>query len=153
MDHGSAMLRLAVDSDREADNSILARWTEQLGQELKGLGVVTARPVDADLSADAKSGGTALTELLVALASSGVLVAVVQSVQAFVTRAKGSTVHLEIEGDVIDVQGVADDERRRLVEAWLLRQNSRFDTRPVLPGTSLPTGQDPGGNAPGSTVR
>ncbi|WP_345022081.1 hypothetical protein [Streptomyces shaanxiensis] len=115
--------------------------------------MIAARPVDADLPADAKSGGAALTELLVALASSSVLVAVVQSVQAFVTRANGSTVHLEIDGDVIDLQGVGDEERQRLVEAWLLRQNCRFGPPPGLTGTSLPPVQDPGGNAPGDTVR
>ncbi|MET8454644.1 hypothetical protein [Streptomyces sp. NPDC005209] len=153
MDHGSAMLRVAVASHRGADISILARWTEQLGQEFKGIGVIAARPIDADLSTDAKSGGAALTELLITLASSSVLVAVVQSVQAFVTRANGSTVHLEIDGDVIDLQGVEEEERQRLVEAWLLRQNSRFGTPSGLTGTSLPPVQDSGGNALGGTAR
>lgn len=83
----------------------------------------STRPSDAEVPAAAKSDGVTLTQLIVSVASSGVLVAVVQTVQSFVTRARGSKVRVEVDGDSIELDNVDDVQRRRIVDAWLARHS------------------------------
>jgi hypothetical protein len=120
MSHPSEV-RIVVGSDRDADLTALTRWTTQLSAELMAAGLRPSRPHDPELPEATKSAGITLTQLVVALASSSVLVAVVRTVQSFATRARGSKIRVELDGDAIELDNADDDQRQQIVDLWLAR--------------------------------
>ncbi|MBG0568191.1 hypothetical protein [Actinoplanes aureus] len=85
--------------------------------ELEAAGLVGPRPV----------GGVSQmpgpNELYAALASSAVLVSVVQAVQAYITRNRGTKGAISINGDSIEVDDASSVERQRLIDAWVARHS------------------------------
>jgi hypothetical protein len=123
----SRAAQIVVYSDGSVDPSVPARWTEQLGAELRTTGLPSKRPGDAEVPDGAKSDAISLTQLVVSVASSGVLVAVVQTVQSFVTRARGSKIRIEFDGDSLELDNVDDEQRQQIINAWLARQVGETD--------------------------
>ncbi|WP_378520864.1 caspase family protein [Nonomuraea helvata] len=60
--------------------------------------------------------------LVVALAGTELLGAIVNAVTAWLTRNQHRSVKLDIEGDVLELTGIASAEQRRLTEVWLRRR-------------------------------
>ena len=117
--------------DDEGDPEELGELTLALRQELLDLDVKAA---------DQASGGpppldsrafelAALGTLVVTVAQSPLLAAVVNAVTVWLTHQQQRTVKIEIDGDVLELSGLPSEERQRLTEAWLRRHTS----------TSMPT--------------
>lgn len=63
-----------------------------------------------------------MTTLLVAIASSGALTAVVTAVQAWVMRNQGRTAKLVLGDDELELTGLSRDQQDKAIKTWLDRQ-------------------------------
>lgn len=99
----------------------LADLTAALGVELLSHGARRAEPPAAVGPAPPGAKGDAIAwgELIVSIA--GGLPAFVAFVRSWTGDHRGSRIRLEIDGDVLVVEGGSDAERERLAQAWLER--------------------------------
>ena len=67
----------------------------------------------------------AVDALVVTLAQSQLLTAVVAAVQSWLSRSQRRSIRLELGGDVLELTGVASAEQRRLTDEWLRRHDGR----------------------------
>jgi hypothetical protein len=111
-----------------SDAEEIEQLSRQLRRQLLELEVARVDPVTSDVVAGGAKAGELLAvgALVVSLVnSSGLLAAVVAQIQAALARMGRHTVRLEIDGDVLEVTGVASDEQRRLIDAWIDRHGRR----------------------------
>jgi hypothetical protein len=117
------MLRLEGERGAAADE--LDRLTLRLRRELLQLDVYDVRHGGVREAPDGARGidpGT-IGSLLVSLAGGpGALRAVVRVVRDWLGRSRARSVHLEIDGDVLEVTGIASANEDRLIEDWLSRR-------------------------------
>jgi hypothetical protein len=69
----------------------------------------------------------ALGGLIVTLAKSSGLAQVIRVVQGWLTRDSRRQVEIQMDGDVLKLSGVTDDDQRRLVDAWIARHAAPAD--------------------------
>lgn len=134
-----SMTRLTVRvHDDLADRDEVAAMTAGLRRELLDLDVAAADPVPAGPAPPGAKAVDleALGALLVTIAESPVLAAVVSAVTAWLAGRRQRSVKLEIDGDVLELTGVPSGEQRRLTQTWLARHS-----RPG-PGTAAPLATD-----------
>ena len=117
-------LTIHLDMDR-AHLDDLESATIRVRQELLEL---HAGDVDRLQSADAKAentkSGTGLGvvgTLLITAPSSAVLTAIVQILKSWVGRSNSRTAKVEIDGDVLEVNGISNSQRDLLIQQWLDR--------------------------------
>jgi hypothetical protein len=126
-DNGSAKLDIQVGLGSEAEAEEVAEATLQLRRELLDL--------DVEAVALARAGepppGTravdfiALGTLVVTIANSGVLNAVVAAIRSWLGGRTQRSVKLQLGGDVLELTGMSSEEQRRLADAWISRHTSR----------------------------
>ena len=120
-------LRVGAGSDADAEE--LATLASQLRDELLGLDLDS---VDLVRSGPAPAGTKAvevlaLGSLIVTLAKSSGLAQVIRVVQGWLTRDSRRQVEIQMDGDVLKLSGVTDDDQRRLVDAWIARHAAPAD--------------------------
>jgi hypothetical protein len=111
-----------------SDAEEIDQLSRQLRRQLLELEVARVDPVTSEVVAGGVKAGELLAvgALVVSLVnSSGLLAAVVAQVQAALARMGRHTVRLEIDGDVLEVTGVASSEQQRLIDAWINRHGDR----------------------------
>jgi membrane-associated two-gene conflict system component 1 (EACC1) len=119
-------LRIAVDAGPEAEQDELERVTRQLRDELLELPVDDIRfPEDGPAPPGAKGDVASIGELVVTLASGGVLPTLVGSVLAWLTRDRSRKVVIELNGDRLELSGASPEQQHALVAAWLDRHAGR----------------------------
>ncbi|WP_214324393.1 caspase, EACC1-associated type [Nonomuraea sediminis] len=134
--------------DDSADAQELDEVTARLRDELLQLDVLVT-PSDAGHGPEGSRAVLSFTVggLVIALAGTELLAAIVEAVTAWLTRNRSRAVKLEIEGDVLELTGVDAGEQRRLTEVWLRRRQST-PTPPAGRRTALIVAgdqyQDPG---------
>jgi hypothetical protein len=102
------------------DESDLDERALQLRQEfLVGLDVDQVSRGRIEVPPQAKGTGIEWAELVVAF--TGGLPGLVALLGSWLSRHKGYSVVMEIDGDRLEVDRVSSDEQRRLVQAWLDR--------------------------------
>jgi hypothetical protein len=121
-------LGLCIDAGPEADAAELDELAVQLREQLLELDIECAdRATVGQAPPGARAGeillAGALTVMLVQ--SSGLLTALVETVQSWVSRSGGRSVKLEIEGDVLEVTGITRTDQRELIETWVDRHTER----------------------------
>jgi hypothetical protein len=123
---GDLRLLLSVVPDPEVDPESAERAARRLRSELADLeaDVATAPVGTAPEGAKGIDLGS-VSAMVVAVSSSGALVAVIDLVRDWLGRQ--SAVHrisVTIDGDTIELDRVAPDEKRRLVDAYLERHSA-----------------------------
>ncbi|WP_285687517.1 caspase family protein [Actinoplanes sp. NBRC 103695] len=124
--------------DELAEPDEVAALAAGLRREILDLDVTAAGPVPAGPS----PAGTravdleALGAILVTIAESPVLAAVVSAVAAWLAGRRQRSVTLEIDGDVLELTGAPSDEQRRSTRTWLSRHS------PPGPGAATPLAAD-----------
>lgn len=124
MTYQATRLTLNINPGPQADAEEIAELTRQLRTEVMELNVESIDLVHArEVPAQAKSGDpiTWGTLLVTLAASGGVLTTLINVLQPWLTRHKGCSVTLEIDGDKLEVQGISSKEQRRLINDWLSR--------------------------------
>jgi len=110
----------------DLDGEALAECAAMLSQELADLDVDEV----ASLSTGAAPPGAKGVELLavgalvVKLArSTKVLSQVVDTMRDWLRRNHADSIRLEIDGDVLEIKGVSQEERKTLIDAWVGRHS------------------------------
>src|SRR3954469_23009995 len=103
--------------DDDADAQELERLTAVLRTELLDLDVLAAEPETGEAPPDARAVlSFALGGLVISFAGMELLGALVGAVPAWLQRDQSRAVKLGIEGDVLELTGVATGEQRRLTD-------------------------------------
>ena len=126
-DNGPAKLDVQVDLGSGAEVEEVAEATLQLRRELLELDV---EAVDLARAGEPPPGTRAvdfiaLGTLVVTVANSGLLNAVVAAVRSWVGGHPQRSIKLQLGGDVLELSGVSSEEQRRLADAWIRRHSSR----------------------------
>jgi hypothetical protein len=122
VDPEPAELELSLDPG-SADAEELERLARSLRAELLELDVEAVEPVsetapDGSRAVDALVVGALVVRLV---RNTAALAAVVRTVRGWLGPHGDRRVRLELDGDVIELSGASDDERERLVSAWIER--------------------------------
>jgi hypothetical protein len=110
--------------DEQGDQEGLAELADGLRQELLDLDVDSVEQLSAG---EAPPGSrafdvAALGTLVVTLAKSEVLAAIVSAVAMWLTSRRNQVVKIDVDGDVLELSGLPSQERQRLTEEWLRRR-------------------------------
>jgi Effector Associated Constant Component 1 len=132
MVNNEAHLVLNIDSSSSADDDDaeeLAQLTQRLREDIEELdveGVDFVRSKE-DLPKGAKAGdAVAWGSLLVTLAtSSGVIPALVNTLQSWLMRHEHRSMTIVMGEDKLEVTDISSDEQKRLIEAWIRRQEKK----------------------------
>lgn len=124
------------------DDDALGECAAMLAEELADLDV---NDVEAAAAGDAPPG----TKGLELLAVSGLVVRffrsrklldkLVDTLREWLDRNDADTVRLEIDGDVIEIKGASDDERKALIDNWVQRHTPPPPEPPPSPPAPAPT--------------
>ena len=57
--------------------------------------------------------------------SSGLLAAIVETVKSWASLSRERSVKLEVDGDVLEVNGITRSDQRELIQAWIDRHTDR----------------------------
>lgn len=124
----AAELELSVDAGSETDDEELERLARSLRAELLELDVSAVEPAASGSPPPGARGveALALGVLVVRLArSSDALASVARTVRAWLGSRSDRRVRIELDGDVLELTGASDEERERLVSAWIERHAAR----------------------------
>ena len=121
MDEPTAVLAIQVAVGPDGDDEEIAQATLQLRREF----------LDVDVDAEAPGGEpppgsrgvdvAALGSLVVNIADSQLLMAVVAAVRSWLASSPRRSIKLELGGDSLELTGVSSREQRRLTDEWLAR--------------------------------
>ena len=123
MDEHPAALGVQVAVGPEGDAAEVAQATLQLRRELLDLDVDTVEmpgagePPPGSRAVDVAAVGA----LVVNIADSQLLAAVVGAVRSWLAGSFRRSIKLELGGDVLELTGVSSREQRRLTDEWLAR--------------------------------
>lgn len=112
-------------TDEQADPEELEELTGRLRRELLDLDVEAVDRVRAGTpppgtrAVDVAAAGA----LVVTVAQSPVIVAIVAAVRTWLTGSSRRSVKIAIGGDVIELVGQSTAEQRRLIDEWLARRS------------------------------
>jgi hypothetical protein len=123
----AAALELAVDAGPGADEDELERLAHSLRTELLQLDVQAVEPAVTGPAPDDARAVEALVvgALVVRFArNSDTLSSLVHAVRGWLGTHEERRVRIELDGDVLELTGSSDEERRRLVDAWIDRHGS-----------------------------
>ena len=122
-------VHVSVRADADADDSETAEMRDQVRSMLAEheLDVTDGLPAAA-APAGAKGDPISIGSLVVVLAASGgVLTTLIGALQTWLARSSARQVIVEIDGDRLELTGATDQERQRLMAAWLDRHQSTTD--------------------------
>jgi hypothetical protein len=127
MEVRSVALRVEVAAGPDADAEELAEATLLLRRELLDLDVDA---VEVPRAGEPPQGSravdlAALGALVVNVAESQLLTAVVAAVRSWLAGSSRRRIKLQLGGDVLELTGVSSKEQRRLTDEWLARHTGR----------------------------
>ncbi len=125
MENPLSQLTLSIDPGPGADDNDRAALAERLREELQELGGAEVHEVvrAGDAPSRAKGADMAWGTLAVTLAP-GLITALVNTLQAWLTRHERSKVTVKSGDDELVVEGSPSQEQRRLIEAWVSRHKA-----------------------------
>ncbi|WP_307729876.1 effector-associated constant component EACC1 [Acrocarpospora macrocephala] len=112
-------LDLGADSDAEELTSVARRLRDELRQldfETVPMPTVPPPPGAKGPVMDV------LGEVWVSVAGSAGVAGLLDVLAAWITRGRGRSIKLELNGQVIDATGLSRRDQRRLIEEWIARQ-------------------------------
>ena len=124
MSGNNIQLTVTLDAKPDTDAGDLERLTRQLRDELSELDVQADLVTGGSAPANTKAGDVIEwgTLLLTLAASGGVITALINAIQAWLTnRNQPATIITEIGGDKLQITGNPSPEQQQLVKAFLHR--------------------------------
>ena len=124
MDAESAQLELSVDAGPGVDGAELDRLARSLRQDLLELeldGVELAAdgaPPEGSRAVEALAVGALIVQLA---RSADALSSLLRTIRGWLGPSADRRVRIELDGDVLELSGVSDDERERLIDTWIAR--------------------------------
>jgi hypothetical protein len=126
MDERTAALSVQVAVGPDGDAEEVAQATLQLRRELLGLDIdavevpEAGKPPPGSRAVDV----AALGALVVNIADSQVLAAVVATIRSWLVGSSRRSITLRLGGDALELTGVSSKEQRRLADEWLARHTA-----------------------------
>jgi hypothetical protein len=112
---------LIISAD-EQDEERLAELTRLLQAELQELDVEQVKQVESkDIPEGARAGASTDLGVLAVQAAPAVIGYVLAVVQSWIRRGRDRSAELNWKGNKIKVTGVASEEQKRLIDAWVNR--------------------------------
>jgi hypothetical protein len=111
----------------KADAETVESVTDRLREELLCLDVDSVEaPRGGQPPTGAKVGAelAVVGALLLTAPNSALLSAVVEVIKSWIGRSSRRTARLEIDGDVLDLQGLSSSQQKLLIEQWIARHNA-----------------------------
>jgi hypothetical protein len=126
MDEHPAALTVQVAVGPDSDAEEVAQATSQLRRELLDLDVdaVEVPGVGEPPPGSRAVDVAALGALVVNLADSQLLAAVVTAIRSWLAGSPRRSIKLELGGDALELTGVSSKEQRRLTDEWLARHTT-----------------------------
>lgn len=123
MDEHAATLGIQITAGLDSDEAELARAALLLRRELLDLNLdVVAAPAVGEPPPGSRGVDLATVgALVVNLAESPLLAAVVGAVRSWLAGSSRRSIKLELGGDVLELTAVSSAEQRRLTDEWLAR--------------------------------
>lgn len=119
-------LIIKINPAPDDDNEHLERLTQQLNEDLSVLDIRKVDLVRRESPAGTKGDIVTWGSLLVTLAASGgILPSLVNTVQSWLTRHEKHSITLKIDNDELEMKGISDEDRHRLIEDWISRHEKR----------------------------
>ena len=125
MSRNTNQLIVTLDAEPDTDAEDLERLTRQLRDELSELDVQADLVTGGSAPANTKAGDVIEwgTLLLTLAASGGVITALINAIQAWLTnRNQPATITIETGGDKLQITGNPSPEQQRTIEAFLQRR-------------------------------
>ena len=119
-----ARLSLRIDAGPEAEAEELAQRAVELRRELLELDIEFAEPAAAGPAPPGTRGDEFLIAgaLIVTLVRSpGLVKALIETVQLWITRDQHRTVELEINGDELKLTGITGEDQHEVIQDWIKR--------------------------------
>jgi hypothetical protein len=117
---------LGIEAGPDADQEELAELALGLREELSAVDLESVelsrgdeRPSGAK-TGDVMDWGT----LVVGIASSGAMTALITALSAWITRQRSASVRVKIGDDELELTGGSSDDQRRMIEAWFERRSA-----------------------------
>jgi len=125
MDEQPAALGIQVAAGPDSDADEVAQATLQLRRELLDLDVDAVQVPGAGAPPPGARGVdvAAVGALVVNLADSQLLAAVVTAIRSWLAGSPRRSIKLELDGDALELTGVSSREQRRLTDEWLARHS------------------------------
>ena len=125
MSSAPTQIILGIDAGPDSDEEELAGLALGLREDLQELDLESVQlGSGGEGPAGAKAGDLiAWGTIVVGLASSGALTALINAVIAWVTRHQTASVRVKIGEDELELTGASSDDQRRLIDAWLKRRS------------------------------
>jgi hypothetical protein len=123
----AADLELSIDAGPNADDEELEQLARSLRAELLQLDVDAVEPAATGPAPDGARAVEALMvgALVVRLArESDSLASVVRTIRRWLGGDPDRRVRVELGGDVLELTGASDEERQRIVDAWIERHGA-----------------------------
>ena len=120
----AADLELSIDAGPGADEDELERLARSLRAELLQLDVDAVEPTATGPAPDGARAVEAIMvgALVVRLArESESLSSLVRTIRSWLSGDAERRVRIELDGDVLELSGSSDEERQRIVDAWIER--------------------------------
>lgn len=126
MDEHASTLGIQITAGLDSDEAELARAALLLRRELLDLNLdVVAAPAASPAPPGSRGVDLATVgALVVNLAESPLLAAVVGAVRSWLAGSSRRSIKLELGGDVLELTAVSSAEQRRLTDEWLARHAS-----------------------------
>lgn len=120
MDHEPTEVMLYVEAGRDADDEEVATLTRRLRDVVRQLDVDEVKLLRAGTAPEDSKVADPITlgALVVTLASSKVLTALIEAISSWAERQRGGTVTIKIDDDVLVVPHASREERRQLLASW-----------------------------------
>ena len=118
-------LRVAVDATGVDDDTL----TESVSVLISELSELDVDDVQTATGGDAPQGSKGielalLGSLIVKLVRSRkIIVQVVDAVRDWMSRNNADSVRIELDGDVLEIKGVSEEERKTLIDNWVQRHS------------------------------
>jgi hypothetical protein len=121
-------LLLEIGAGPDADPEDIERLRIQLRRDLEEIGAVSVESIEVEATPeDAKSVDVLAVGTMLVKFAPAALGALARVLQAWVATDNRRTITVQMgEGEVLTLTGATDDERQRLVDAWLTRQRQRL---------------------------
>lgn len=122
MDKAKQLL-ITIGLGEEADEEELEKLTWQLQEELTDLDVGKVELAKkGEVPEHAKTGEPiAWGQLLLTIASGGVLVRLISALQFWLTREERRSLTLKIGDEILEVKGISSKEQQQLIKVWVNR--------------------------------
>ena len=116
---------LGIEAGPDADQEELAELALGLREELSAVDLESVISRGDERPSGAKSGdvmqwGT----LVVGIASSGAMTALITALSAWITRQRSASVRVKIGDDELELTGGSSEDQRRMIEAWFERRSA-----------------------------